>query len=177
MIASQCDCPSIISSHQSSEIGGGFQPNRASSSLATNKGLALGRMTVRRSAHSEATPDRDCKARMSASGGECLETSSGPTSCQMGRTIPRRSRIILETRPLSSHCVHGFWKKDGLSTTMPNRAPAKPRSIDWRRLSPTRRENSSYQTSMCSAFRALAKGVYKPVLVFACVADKKRRAA
>ncbi len=130
----------------------------ASSAFATTNGLSDGRMTDRRLAQRVSTPSLErergyprgtartpllppARHRARSAGADC-GAPEPPAS-------PDRST------PSSSKASR---KRPGSGPRTPNLDPASPRSIAWRRLSPTFIENSSYQTSMCCSRSASASG-------------------
>jgi hypothetical protein len=62
--------------------------------------------------------------------------------------------------------------KEGDSTTNPTRLVATPRSIFWRKLSPIRRVNSSYQTSNRLGDQCRRQRSYEVFFIFRCVGDE-----
>jgi len=102
-------------------------------------------------------------ASLSAKGGLKASISTRDTLCQIGRmTLP--PAISLAVRPRSSYSGHFLARKAGERTTRPNRALARPSSILLLRLSPSFRENLSYQTLRPNPASAFANGSTRPFL-------------
>ena len=99
-------------------------------------------------------------ANLSAKGGLKARISARDTLCQIGRmTLP--PAISLAVRPRSSYSGHFLARNAGERTTRPNRALARPSSILLLRLSPSFRENLSYQTLRPNPVSAFANGSTK----------------
>lgn len=84
--------------------------------------------------------------------------------CQMGRIISFPVEFFLAESLFSSSFVHCLLKKFLLKTTMPQVEFAIPRSMEWQRLLPRRRVNSSYQTLKPLSFKDKASSRTKESL-------------